>query len=108
MSVLAFVILLTVVGIVLGVVFGVASTPKFATATPWWRHGLIYQLNVPTFANDVEGVIGRLKDATTRMAYLSKRVGIHSHFRLLFRYIYSNRKDFPFDRFCDNQGHFCS
>uniref|UniRef100_A0A0V0J982 Trehalose-6-phosphate hydrolase n=2 Tax=Schistocephalus solidus TaxID=70667 RepID=A0A0V0J982_SCHSO len=73
-SVLAFLLLLTTVGIVLGILFGVASTPSFAMATPWWRHGLVYQINVPTFANDVEGVIGRLKDATKRMAYLSKRM----------------------------------
>ncbi|KAL7054740.1 hypothetical protein AAHC03_025786 [Spirometra sp. Aus1] len=74
MTVLAFLLLLTTVGILLGVLFGVASTPSFAAATPWWRHGLVYQLNVPTFANDVEGVIGRLKDATPRMAYISKRM----------------------------------
>ncbi|VDL91506.1 unnamed protein product [Schistocephalus solidus] len=53
-SVLAFLLLLTTVGIVLGILFGVASTPSFAMATPWWRHGLVYQINVPTFANDVE------------------------------------------------------
>lgn len=67
-------VILAAVGIALGVVFGVPEAVFFPSAQPWWKQGLAYEIYVPTFANDVFGSLGRLKDVTSRMAYISSRV----------------------------------
>ncbi|VEL37952.1 unnamed protein product [Protopolystoma xenopodis] len=68
----SLVLLALCLGIGLGV--GVPRGPSYPVATPWWRRGLFYHLHLPTFANDVDGPIGRLSDAIARFPYISDRV----------------------------------
>ncbi|KAL5111262.1 Alpha-glucosidase [Taenia crassiceps] len=62
------------VAVTLGVIFSRVKSLKFPEAEPWWTHGLVYQIHVPTFANDVGGALGRFKDVTSRMVYLADKV----------------------------------
>nr|CDS27097.1 trehalose 6 phosphate hydrolase [Hymenolepis microstoma] len=58
----------------LAVIFGRVQPFRFPKAEPWWTHGLVYQIHVPTFANDVGGSLGRFKDVTSRIIYLADKV----------------------------------
>eukprot|EP00108_Taenia_solium_P001300 TsM_000263100 transcript=TsM_000263100 gene=TsM_000263100 len=62
------------VAVTLGVIFSRVKPLQFPEAEPWWTHGLVYQIHVPTFANDVGGALGRFKDVTSRMVYLADKV----------------------------------
>uniref|UniRef100_A0A5K3FSE6 Aamy domain-containing protein n=1 Tax=Mesocestoides corti TaxID=53468 RepID=A0A5K3FSE6_MESCO len=72
--VLVLLVALLAIGIALGVIYGGPSPLTFPEAEPWWTHGLVYQIHVPTFANDISGSLGRLKDVTPRMVYLASRL----------------------------------
>lgn len=64
--------------VTLVMIFGHVQPFKFPEAEPWWTHGLVYQIHVPTFANDAGGSLGRLKDVSSRMVYLADKVGLKS------------------------------
>ena len=68
------ILVIIAVAVTLGLIFGRVKPFTFPEAEPWWTHGLIYQIHVPTFANNVGGALGRLKDVTSRMIYLSDKV----------------------------------
>ncbi|VUZ52744.1 unnamed protein product, partial [Hymenolepis diminuta] len=67
------VVVLTALIVTLVMIFGHVQPFKFPEAEPWWTHGLVYQIHVPTFANDAGGSLGRLKDVSSRMVYLADK-----------------------------------
>ncbi|KAM7540975.1 hypothetical protein Aperf_G00000022386 [Anoplocephala perfoliata] len=68
------IIVLLSIAITLGLIFGRTQPFGFPEAKPWWTHGIVYQIHVPTFANDVGGALGRLKDVTSRMVYVANKL----------------------------------
>ncbi|KAM3182318.1 hypothetical protein ACTXT7_012618, partial [Hymenolepis weldensis] len=67
------VVVLAALIVTLVMIFGCVQPFKFPEAEPWWTHGLVYQIHVPTFANDAGGSLGRLKDVSSRMVYLADK-----------------------------------
>ncbi|RTG82910.1 uncharacterized protein DC041_0006017, partial [Schistosoma bovis] len=54
---------LIIIGIIIGIIYIYnTNIPNLPYALPWWRRSLIYQINIETWANDVQGPIGRLQD----------------------------------------------
>ncbi|KAH9285388.1 Oligo-1,6-glucosidase [Echinococcus granulosus] len=68
------VVVVIAVAVSLGVIFNRVEPLQFPEAEPWWTHGLVYQIHVPTFANDAGGALGRFKDVTSRMVYLADKI----------------------------------
>uniref|UniRef100_A0A0R3T679 Aamy domain-containing protein n=1 Tax=Rodentolepis nana TaxID=102285 RepID=A0A0R3T679_RODNA len=75
--------------VTLVLIFGRVQPFKFPEAEPWWTHGLLYQIHVPTFANDAGGSLGRFKDVTSRIVYLADRAEERMNFEILKRMTHS-------------------
>ncbi|VDP17776.1 unnamed protein product [Schistosoma margrebowiei] len=70
---------LIIIGIIIGIIYIYKTNiPNLPYALPWWRRSLIYQMNIETWANDVQGPIGRLQDIIPRIDYLVNQVGVTS------------------------------
>ncbi|CAH8521887.1 unnamed protein product [Schistosoma guineensis] len=70
---------LIIIGIIIGIIYIYKTNiPNLPYALPWWRRSLIYQINIETWANDVQGPIGRLQDIIPRIDYLVNQVGVTS------------------------------
>ncbi|VDP82857.1 unnamed protein product [Schistosoma mattheei] len=66
---------LIIIGIIIGIIYIYKTNiPNLPYALPWWRRSLIYQINIETWANDVQGPIGRLQDIIPRIDYLVNQV----------------------------------
>ncbi|CAH8533016.1 unnamed protein product [Schistosoma rodhaini] len=70
---------LIIIGIIIGIIYAYKlNIPNLPYAIPWWRRTHIYQINIETWANDVQGTIGRLQDIIPRMDYLVNQIGATS------------------------------
>uniref|UniRef100_A0A5K4FCS9 Aamy domain-containing protein n=1 Tax=Schistosoma mansoni TaxID=6183 RepID=A0A5K4FCS9_SCHMA len=70
---------LIIIGIIIGIIYAYKlNIPNLPYAIPWWRRTQIYQINIETWANDVQGTIGRLQDIIPRMDYLVNQIGATS------------------------------
>ncbi|CAH8528908.1 unnamed protein product [Heterobilharzia americana] len=77
--ILIILIILIIIALAVGIPYAYkVYMPNLPVAQPWWRRTHIYQINVETWANDVQGPVGRLQDIIPRMAYLSSQVGATS------------------------------
>ncbi|CAH8489336.1 unnamed protein product [Schistosoma turkestanicum] len=70
---------LVIITLTVGIVYAYKIiAPNLPKASPWWRRTHIYQINIETWANDVDGPVGRLQDLIPRMEYLSSQIGATS------------------------------
>ncbi|CAH8842559.1 unnamed protein product [Trichobilharzia szidati] len=81
--ILIILLILLIVVIIIVMTIGITYAyktliPNLPSAKPWWRRTQLYQINIETWANDVQGPVGRLHDVIPRIPYLSSQIGVTS------------------------------